>query len=193
MLYMNSTKEKIFKAAISTFSKNGFHKSTMDDIAENAGVAKGTLYYHFKSKDEILEFLIDEGLKILKKEVCDEINKLNNAIEKLRAVLIIQANFLYRNYEFITILLSQIWGDGELQDKFRDKLYNYLKIIEDIIKEGIKEKLLIECNEKLVSSAFFGMISSILVFKLRNKEKFDPGYVADNIIKYTLNGIHYAE
>lgn len=190
---MNSTKEKIFKAAISTFSKNGFHKSTMDDIAENAGVAKGTLYYHFKSKDEILEFLIDEGLKILKKEVCDEINKLNNAIEKLRAVLIIQANFLYRNYEFITILLSQIWGDGELQDKFRDKLYNYLKIIEDIIKEGIKEKLLIECNEKLVSSAFFGMISSILVFKLRNKEKFDPGYVADNIIKYTLNGIHYAE
>lgn len=190
---MNSTKEKIFKAAISTFSKSGFYKSTMDDIAESAGVAKGTLYYHFKSKDEILEFLIDEGLKILKKEVCDEINKLNNAIEKLRAVLVIQADFLYRNYDFIIVLLSQIWGDGEMQDKFRDKLYSYLKIIEDIIKEGINEKLLIECNEKLVSSAFFGMISSILVFKLRNREKFDPGYVADNIIKYTLNGIHYTE
>jgi AcrR family transcriptional regulator len=190
---MNSTKERIFKAAISTFSKSGFYKSTMDDIAENAGVAKGTLYYHFKSKDEILEFLIDEGLNMLKNEIYEKIDKLNNAVEKLRAAIFVQSDFLYKYGDFITVLLSQIWGNGELQEKFREKLYSYLKIIENIIKEGINEKLIVECDEKIVSSAFFGMISSILVFKLRNKEKFDSGYIADNIIKYTLNGIQYVK
>ncbi|QSZ27793.1 TetR/AcrR family transcriptional regulator [Aceticella autotrophica] len=190
---MNSTKERIFKAAISTFSKSGFYKSTMDEIAESANVAKGTLYYHFKSKNEILEFLIDEGLKVLKNEVSEKIDKLNNAVEKLRTVIFIQSDFLYKYGDFITVLLSQIWGNNKVQDKFREKLYDYLKIIEDIIKEGISEKLIVECDEKIVSSVFFGMISSILVLKLRNKENFDPGYIADNILKYTLNGIQYVK
>nr|WP_235603336.1 TetR/AcrR family transcriptional regulator [Thermoanaerobacter sp. YS13] len=95
---MNKTKEKIFKAAIKTFSKSGFYKTTMEEIAENAGVAKGTLYYHFKSKDDILEFLIDEGIKILKQEAIEEIGKLNNAVEKLRKIIFVQKSRLYNSF-----------------------------------------------------------------------------------------------
>ncbi len=145
---MNKTKEKIFKAAIKTFSKSGFYKSTMEEIAENAGVAKGTLYYHFKSKDDILEFLIEEGIKILKQEAIEEIGKLNNAIEKLQKIIFVQTNFLYRNHDFIIVLLSQIWGHGEVPRKFREKLYTYLELIENIIKEGKEQKLIADCDER---------------------------------------------
>jgi AcrR family transcriptional regulator len=51
---MNKTKNTIFEAAIKVFSSNGYNGATMDDIALNAGVAKGTLYYHFKSKKKFL-------------------------------------------------------------------------------------------------------------------------------------------
>ncbi|MPM64998.1 hypothetical protein SDC9_111890 [bioreactor metagenome] len=45
---MNKTKMTIFEAAIKTFSNSGYNGTTMDQVAEAAGVAKGTLYYHFK-------------------------------------------------------------------------------------------------------------------------------------------------
>ena len=51
---MNKTKNLIFESAIKIFSESGYRGATMDDIAANASLAKGTLYYHFKSKEEIL-------------------------------------------------------------------------------------------------------------------------------------------
>jgi len=188
---MNKTKEKIFKAAIKTFSKSGFYKSTMEEIAENAGVAKGTLYYHFKSKDDILEFLIEEGIKILKQEAIEEIGKLNNAIEKLQKIIFVQTNFLYRNHDFIIVLLSQIWGHGEVPRKFREKLYTYLELIENIIKEGKEQKLIADCDEKIVAAAFFGMISSILALKVveDSDEKFNPQDITDSVFNFALKGL----
>ncbi|EGD50594.1 transcriptional regulator, TetR family [Thermoanaerobacter thermohydrosulfuricus] len=188
---MNKTKEKIFKAAIKTFSKSGFYKTTMEEIAENAGVAKGTLYYHFKSKDDILEFLIDEGIKILKQEAIEEIGKLNNAVEKLRKIIFVQTNFLYRNHDFIIVLLSQIWGHGEVPRKFREKLYTYLELIENIIREGKEQKLIADCDEKIVAAAFFGMISSILALKVveDSDEKFNPQDITDSVFNFALKGL----
>jgi len=188
---MNKTKEKIFKAAIKTFSKSGFYKTTMKEIAENAGVAKGTLYYHFKSKDDILEFLIDEGIKILKQEAIEEIGKLNNAVEKLRKIIFVQTNFLYRNHDFIIVLLSQIWGHGEVPRKFREKLYTYLELIENIIREGKEQKLIADCDEKIVAAAFFGMISSILALKVveDSDEKFNPQDITDSVFNFALKGL----
>ena len=49
---MNRTKRLIFDSAIRIFSDCGYRGATMDDIASNAGLAQGTLYYHFTSKEE---------------------------------------------------------------------------------------------------------------------------------------------
>jgi AcrR family transcriptional regulator len=53
--YKEIAKNKIIEAAIKIFSQKGFHKSTMDEIAREVGVSKGTLYTYFKSKEEILK------------------------------------------------------------------------------------------------------------------------------------------
>ena len=53
--YKEIAKNKIIQAAIKIFSQKGFHKSTMDEIAREVGVSKGTLYTYFKSKEEILK------------------------------------------------------------------------------------------------------------------------------------------
>lgn len=63
---MNKTKNLIFKSAIKIFSESGYRGATMDDIAANAGLVKGTLYYHFKSKEEIFNFIVEEDCKYYK-------------------------------------------------------------------------------------------------------------------------------
>ncbi len=68
---MNRTKKLIFESAIRIFSDCGYRGATMDDIASNAGLAKGTLYYHFTSKEEIFNFIVEEGIQILQDQVLD--------------------------------------------------------------------------------------------------------------------------
>jgi TetR/AcrR family transcriptional regulator, repressor for uid operon len=51
--YKIDVKEKIVDAALATFSKNGYDRTRMDDIAEAANVSKGTLYLYFKNKEEL--------------------------------------------------------------------------------------------------------------------------------------------
>lgn len=63
---MNKTKRKIFETSMKLFAEKGYDATSIEEITANVGVAKGTLYYHFSSKEEIFQFLIEEGVKLLK-------------------------------------------------------------------------------------------------------------------------------
>ena len=63
---LNKTKRKIFEESLKLFAEKGYDNTSIEDITENVGVAKGTLYYHFSSKEEIFLFLVQEGIKLCK-------------------------------------------------------------------------------------------------------------------------------
>jgi len=58
---MKSKKEKIVDAAITLFGENGFHNTSISQIAKNAGVSKGLMYNYFESKEELLKYIFDMG------------------------------------------------------------------------------------------------------------------------------------
>ena len=58
---MNKTKRRIFNTAIKMFSKKGYDNTSVEEITAIAGVAKGSLYYHFSKKEDIFDMLLKEG------------------------------------------------------------------------------------------------------------------------------------
>ena len=66
---MNKTKRKIFETSMQLFAQKGYDATSVEEITATVGVAKGTLYYHFSSKEEIFQFLIEEGVKLLKNSI----------------------------------------------------------------------------------------------------------------------------
>ena len=62
---MNRTKRKIFETSMNLFATKGYDATSIEEITSVVGVAKGTLYYHFSSKEEIFTFLVEEGMKLL--------------------------------------------------------------------------------------------------------------------------------
>ena len=66
-------------AAVTEFAEKGFDGASMEAVALKAGVAKGTVFYHFKTKSDLFGEIIMEGRKILEQEIIKE--KLNKAIE----------------------------------------------------------------------------------------------------------------
>ena len=152
---MNKTKRKIFDISMKLFAKKGYEATSVEEITSVVGVAKGTLYYHFSTKEEIFNFLIEEGMKLLKNSIDIKTSNLENSIDKLKAIILIQIKIIKKYENFISILLSQIWGQEPRNIKCREYVFEYIGMIEDIIKEGIKKQEITKCDSSIVASRNF--------------------------------------
>jgi len=68
-MYKSELRERIIQAAIESFSRTGFDRTKMDDIAKRLGLSKGTLYLYFKSKEELFHAICESYLNALKKQL----------------------------------------------------------------------------------------------------------------------------
>ena len=152
---MNKTKRKIFETSMELFAKKGYESTSIEEITSVVGVAKGTLYYHFSTKEEIFYFLVEEGMKLLKNSIDLKTSNLENSIEKLKAIILIQIKVIKKYENFISILLSQIWGQEPRNIKCREYVFEYISMIDDIIKTGIEKQELTECDSSIVASRNF--------------------------------------
>ena len=186
---MNKTKNLIFESAIKIFSESGYRGATMDDIAANAGLAKGTLYYHFASKEEIFNFIVEEGLQILQNQV-NEIQNMNiEPIEKLIKICRIQLTFLYGYTNFFKVVMSQLWGNESRQDELRQKIRKYINEIEINIEIAMKNGQIEKGDTELIAFQFFGSLCSSAIYESIHIEKISLENIIDNTIKFTLKGL----
>lgn len=186
---MNKTKNLIFESAIKIFSESGYRGATMDDIAANAGLAKGTLYYHFTSKEEIFNFIVEEGLKILQNQVI-EVQEMNiGPIEKLIKICKIQLTFLYGYTDFFKVVMSQLWGNENRQDELRQKIRTYINEIEINIKNAMDDNQIQRGDTELIAFQFFGSLCSSAIYESIHIEKISLDNIIDSTIKFTLKGI----
>jgi TetR/AcrR family transcriptional regulator len=185
---MNRTKKIIFDAAIKSFSRNGFHKSTMDEIAETAGVAKGTLYYHFKSKEEIFKFIIHEGLREIENEIRERTEQVENPVDKLRMLCQVQLELVLKYLEFFKTVLSQMWGDEKRQSELRCAFAIYFKHIESYLKEAANAGIIADDNIEILAYNFFGVMASTLCYKLAHDD-VNVTELVDTLINFLMRGI----
>lgn len=170
---MNKTKRKIFETSMKLFAEKGYDATSIEDITATVGVAKGTLYYHFSSKEEIFNFLIEEGIKLLQNSVDIKIQKLDNYIDKLKAVILIEIKIVNKYEDFITMLLGQYYGKGIRNKKCQQHVYEYIHKIEEIVEEGMKKGQIKYGNSKVMASEIYGVIASTLVYKMKNEENIN--------------------
>lgn len=170
---MNKTKRKIFETSMRLFAEKGYDATSIEDITATVGVAKGTLYYHFSSKEEIFNFLIEEGVKLLQNSVEIKTSKFSNYIDKLKAVVLIQIKIVDKYEDLITILLSQFFGNEARNQMCKKYIFSYINQIEEIVKEGIKRGEIKNGNSQAIASEIYGLICSSLVYKARSKDKIE--------------------
>ncbi|MGN2370335.1 TetR/AcrR family transcriptional regulator [Clostridium cagae] len=186
---MNKTKKLIFNSSIEVFSKSGYRGATMDEIATTAGLAKGTLYYNFNSKEEIFNFIVDNGLKLLNDEIA-AVNELNDdAIEKLKQICKIQLTFLYEHNSFFRVVMSQLWGDEERQFILREKVKGHIKEIEKYIQMGIEDGCIRKGDSEVIAYEFFGTLCSSAIYELINIENVSLEDTINKTLEFIFNGL----
>lgn len=170
---MNKTKRKIFETSMKLFAEKGYDATSIEEITAKVGVAKGTLYYHFSSKEEIFNFLVEEGIKLLQNSIEIKTAKYKSYIDKIKAVVLIQIKIVVKYEDLIKILLSQFWGNEERNKKCKKLILEYIQQIEKIVEEGIKAKELKQGNSKAIASEIYALICSSLVYKISTGEEIE--------------------
>ena len=170
---MNKTKRKIIETSMKLFAEKGYDATSIEEITATVGVAKGTLYYHFSSKEEIFNFLVEEGMKLLQNSIDIKSAKFSNYIDKLKAIVLIQIKIVVKYEDLITILLSQFWGNESRNQKCKKHILEYINKIEKIVEDGIKAGQIKNGNPQAIASEIYGLICSSLVYKIRSEEEID--------------------
>jgi AcrR family transcriptional regulator len=137
------TRQSLLDAAKEMFAEKGIDLTTVDDITERADLGKGTFYYHFNNKDEVVAELI----RNIMSELCDAIEKrcrgIDNLEELLDAIILAHLRFFAdRPGDFV--LYFQGRADLTIQegyDGIEKPIFKYLDYIKDLLDEVIQYKL----------------------------------------------------
>jgi AcrR family transcriptional regulator len=133
----------IQEATMRVISRKGMAAATMQEIAEEAGVAKGTIYLYFRDRDELVEKTFESAMNELMVEIDHALEKDVPCEEKLRAITTAQLTYFARNREFFRLYLSMRLPEGSPQQQRRQKkicqpqYLNRVKKLADILEEAM--------------------------------------------------------
>ncbi|HXR39440.1 MAG TPA: helix-turn-helix domain-containing protein [Terracidiphilus sp.] len=113
---------EIIDAARSVFARRGFSGGIMEEIAQEAGVAKGTIYLYFRSKTEIYKAVLEHDMKTLKQDTLDRIDAARSLREKIEAFTLVRLENSEARKEFFRIMDSEQANLAMTRSQFRNWL-----------------------------------------------------------------------
>lgn len=186
---MNRTKRRIFNTALKLFAEKGYDSTSIEEITAVSGVAKGTLYYHFSNKEEILDLLLNEGMKLLSNSIEIKIKNCSTATEKIQQLILLQIKVIVKYENLINIVLTQFWGKDKKNLKCQKCVYDYIAILEKIIQEGIDNGEFYEGNVKALASGIFGVTCSSQIYRMNCNEEVSIERIYEGFVNTVVRGI----
>lgn len=186
---MNKTKRRIFNTAVQIFAEKGYDNTSVEEITAIAGVAKGSLYYHFEKKEDIFDMLLEEGLNLLKNNIEIKTKECKTELEKIKAITLVQIKVTVKYEAFLNVVFSQIWGEESKNKKCKKAVFEYIKIIEEVIKEGIENNEFYDGNVEALASGVFGITCSSLIYRLKKNRTVNIDDVYNGFIDTVVRGI----
>ena len=104
-------REEIIEAAVKVFAENGFHRTTVEDIATEAEFSVGTLYNFFKSKEELYQSMIEFRFQQISDELMEALDQATDPIEFLRKYIQMRIDLCYKYEAFIKLYTRERMGD----------------------------------------------------------------------------------
>ncbi len=188
---IDTTKASILSVANKLFSRFGFQKTSMDEIAKIARKAKGSLYYHFPNKEELFKEVIAQEFENVKNQlsiiVCDNLNPH----EKLKKYLLKRMEIMLEAKNYHETLQTGLYDNFVFLDQLRTELANWEKAnIKRIAQEGIEQNIFEQTLNLDVTLDVFMLVLrglEIPFFVQGQYKKYSPHF--DELIGILLKGI----
>jgi len=184
-------REAILRAAIGVFAHNGYFNSKVADIAKEAGVADGTVYLYFKSKEEILHSIFDRSVEEAIAEARKQLVVISDPKEKLRRIALLHLERLGSDRDLAVVFQVELRGSTKFMEEFSKAGFaEYLTLIRSTIEEGQQAGIFRpELNAKVVSKILFGALDEMATNWILSKRRYKLPPMADQVLDIFLNGV----
>jgi len=174
--------QQIIAAAIRVFARSGYYNSRVSDIAREAGIASGTIYLYFKTKDEILVTLFREKMAEWVALVRRELAAERNPLAKIRKIVALHFKVLEENPDLAEVVQVELrQGQKFFRGASAHEVSAYFDVINDVLEEGaaaglIRRDLPLKVATKMLFGAMDQMATSWVLGKrgYRLTEATDP-------------------
>jgi AcrR family transcriptional regulator len=159
-----ATRQKLYEAAVTLIAEQGFSATTVDEIAERAGVAKGTVYYNFASTSVLFEELLRHGVGLLTASLREAAERTAQAggsrVDSLDAMIRAGLLFIDRYPSFTQLYVAELWRTNRAwQSTLMVVRQEAVAVVEGVLREGVEGgELSEEIDIGLTASALVGMV-----------------------------------
>lgn len=186
-----STRARILDAALSTFSRKGYHDTRLDDIVDESETSKGAIYFHFANKERLFLALVDQFADLLERRVLDAISTKAVGMARVQVALETVLDTFGRYRRPAKILLLQAVGLGTVFENKRAEVTDrFARLIECYLKEAIELGDIDPVDTEVVSYAWMGAIYGIVIRWVTTGD-LEPGRIIENLVPLLLRSVGY--
>lgn len=185
-------RERILDAAERVFARRGFYNARVSEVAQAAGVADGTIYLYFRSKDDLLISLFESRMERVNKGLAGAIAGEKTAPKKLAAFVAAYFAMIHENPVVAEVLTIELRQSSKFMKAYPNPRFgDFLRLLAGIVAEGQdRGELENDVPAQFCARAIFGIIDELaLTWLLSGKGKFDIDRAGDWVAAIILRGL----
>src|SRR6266849_2785395 len=189
--FRQDKRARILDAAVKVFAGRGFHSATVAEIARVAGVADGTIYLYFKSKDDLLLRLFDEKMTDLLAQLRAALAEEKSAPARLRRFIQLHLSLVERNPDLAAVLIVELRQSAQfIKAADRAKLAAYVDLIAEVVRTGQETgELSAAISPATVKRAVFGALDELAIGSLLSGRRTSLKKTAAAVAEWMVRGL----
>ena len=182
---------QIIDAAVRVFARNGYYNSRVSDIAREAGIAAGTIYLYFKTKDEILVTLFREKMAewvaLVRKAIAGE----RDPVAKIRKIVALHFKMLEEHPELAEVVQVELrQGQKFFRGASAHEISAYFDVIQGVLEEGVAAgRIRHDLPVKIATKMLFGAMDQLATSWVLGKRAYRLTDAADAVATIFLKGV----
>ena len=184
-------RDAILKAATRVFARNGFFQSQVADVARAAGVAAGTVYLYFRSKDDLLVSLFERTMREAIAEGRAALEGVGDPRERLSRIARLHLERLGRDRDLAVVFQVELRQSTKFMEQFSSTyLRDYLGLIRETIADGQKARAFrADINPTIAAKVFFGALDEMATNWMLSKRRYSLVAEADAVVDLFVGGV----
>jgi AcrR family transcriptional regulator len=190
MVEKEEIREQIIAASRQIFSRFGFKKTTMDEIAQSVNKGKSSIYYYYASKEDIYKAVIEKEASIIRDELTNAIRQATDPVEKLKTYVRVRMRTFHDMANFYEAIKNEFLTHLDFVNKVREKYdKEEMQMVESFLKEGVAQKQFIIDNTELAAIAIVTAMKGLEIplFKYNNQLNWDERM--EHLLNVLLYGV----
>ena len=190
MLDKDEVKEAIVNVARHIFSRFGFRKTTMDEIAIASRKGKSSIYYYFASKEEIFQAVVEKEAEIFKQELIKATNPNDTPAQKLKTHVLVRMRSMEKLANFYSAIKDDFLGHLDFIEKIRKKYdQEEIQMMESILVEGVENGMFEIDDTSLAAIAIVTALKGMEIPLFWGVEEKDLESRLDHLIHILFHGV----